>query len=237
MEALESVVVLDSRRWAELPSRSVSLHPFRGHCWFCLSCTHGNWGSVRRPETRNEDTPWGNKKQKTPFLRGYATFPRLGAEVTSAQPHVRILPPTSLHMSRGPQLLKPHSPRSSPHASPPPLPGLGGRWLPRRAGASAWAPPSGGLGAAKRPLVDTDPRSRHIFMRAHSALVAGNPTTILTRPRFKGLQHHSGPTTQSLSPSVLVGTRKWEELLFSSHLAFRGSPPKPRPSGPFTAAP
>ena len=28
MEALESVVVLDSRWWAELPSRSASLHPF-----------------------------------------------------------------------------------------------------------------------------------------------------------------------------------------------------------------
>ena len=191
---------------------------------------------MRRPETRKEDRPWGNKKQKKPFLWGHATFPRLGAEFTSTQPHVRILPPASLHMSRGPQLLKPHSPTDGSHASPPPLPGLGGGWLPRGAGASARALPSGGLGAAKRPLLDTDPRSRHIFMRAHSAL--GILRRIRLVPDSRGWGTTRGPHPDLYHPlSSQAGTRKWEGLTLSSYLAFRGSSPKPRPFGPFTAAP
>ena len=74
------------------PSRSACLHPFRRHSWFCLSCTQGNPRLSEEPEARTQDRPWGNKTQKTPFLRGRATFHRLGTDDTRECPDARSLP-------------------------------------------------------------------------------------------------------------------------------------------------
>lgn len=152
------------------PSRSACLHPFRRHSWFCLSCTQGNPRFSEEPEARTQDRPWGNKKQKTPFLRGRATFHRLGTDDTRECPHARSLP-------------LPESQDSFPEE-------LALRLHPFL---------QGGLGASKRHLADTNPGSEHIFMRAYSVVGPGYPTMNRTLPKLQGLGHRS-PIPVTLRP-------------------------------------
>lgn len=152
------------------PSRRACLHPFRRHSWFCLSCTQGNPRLREEPEARTQDRPGVNKTQKTPFLRGRATFHRLGTDDTRECPR----PFTTTARVWQDSLPEELAPLLHPF-------------------------PPGGLGASKRHLADTDPGSEHIFMRAYSVVGTGYPAMNRTLPKLQGLGHRS-PISVTLCP-------------------------------------